>query len=1115
MVIIGVTAMAQAPQMFNYQGVARDNAGNTLVNQNIGVQFDLRETTANGNIVYSETHTATTNNFGLFNLQVGNGTPSLGTLASIDWSNGPFFLEVSLDATGGTSYQSMGVSQLLSVPYALYAETSGNAGPTGPTGPQGIQGMQGPTGSAGPTGATGSQGVQGPIGPTGATGPAGADGNDGTSVVIQGSVADSGSLPGSGNTSGDGYITQDNGHLWVWDGSQWVDAGLIQGPAGPTGAQGVQGPTGADGATGATGPQGPTGAFTALADGDNDTKVQVEESADEDIIRFDVGGEEAWRMEDYRIVPGNNGGTIIVGRNAGLNDAINVGDPTYSIFIGENAGRENTIGEENVAVGPFALRQNQTGERNVAIGSAALTDMEGSRNVAVGSGVMSITDSGEDNVGIGASALGGMANGNFNVAVGRDAGDPTNNSDKTGGTYLGHRAGYLNTGDYNVFIGHEAGANPQFSNVWTNVDNRLVIANQAGDPDEVLIYGEFDNQLVAINGTLRVNDGTQQNGYVLTSDANGNASWQAGGGGIAGPTGATGPQGIQGLPGADGATGPTGAQGPTGATGPLVAGTAGQTLRNNGSGWVANGNLFNTGNRIGVGTTSPDARLHVASNASGDADGLKFTQSNYNSLVYHNDLGDLVLKKAIIPNQLVLDGNGGVGVGTDSVLAQLHVAGNVLIDDGTQQVGYVLTSDANGLASWQAPFGGSGSGNALTDLDGDTEIELENTPGNDSIHFRLDGQQLMNIYRDGSDNVQFELTGTTNNNNIFFGNNIAVNPTPTTDNIVIGNSTGTGLGDGATIGSANYNLLIGHRTGAGLGDVSDYNVYIGNDIAPLNQGKRNVFIGHAVGFSQSSGLTPPKENTVIGFRAGEQIAGDGNVFIGHEAGCDETGSNKLYIHNSCENAYGALIYGEFDEGYLLFNSDLEVTGFADLGETTVNGNAIIDGSVTITDGTQGVGRVLTSDANGNASWQNIDFPEIPIQMVFQEDLTEFIFDNDNGVSTERATDWTGWMTVNAGDRIAVDATFAYGLFDGSGTDVTQFRILIDGQNGCSSSNGTVSAQYSDFNEFRGNYMPVAHNDIITAGCTGEMRFALGLLTGGTDDEQRVTRCIMKAVNYKQ
>lgn len=168
-------ALAQTPQQFNYQGVARDNGGNLLAGQNIGLQIDIRQTTANGTVVFTETHATTTNSFGLFNIAVGDGTPVLATIASIDWSNGPYFLEVSMDAAGGTNYLSLGVSQLLSVPYALYAETagSGTPGPTGATGPTGADGVTGPTGAPG---LPGDAGAQGPAGPTGATGPQGPTG---------------------------------------------------------------------------------------------------------------------------------------------------------------------------------------------------------------------------------------------------------------------------------------------------------------------------------------------------------------------------------------------------------------------------------------------------------------------------------------------------------------------------------------------------------------------------------------------------------------------------------------------------------------------------------------------------------------------------------------------------------------------------------------------------------------------------------------------------------------------------------------------------------------------------------------------------------------------------
>lgn len=148
-----------APGLFNYQGVARDASGNTLTNQSVGLRFSIHQGTAVGPVFYSESQNMTTNDFGLFNTQIGSNG-----FANVDWSNGPYFLEVEMDANGGTNYQSMGTSQLLSVPYALYAAESGTPGPTGPTGPQGIQGNPG---------SQGQQGIQGVQGPQGATGPTG------------------------------------------------------------------------------------------------------------------------------------------------------------------------------------------------------------------------------------------------------------------------------------------------------------------------------------------------------------------------------------------------------------------------------------------------------------------------------------------------------------------------------------------------------------------------------------------------------------------------------------------------------------------------------------------------------------------------------------------------------------------------------------------------------------------------------------------------------------------------------------------------------------------------------------------------------------------------------
>jgi hypothetical protein len=137
---------------------------------------------------------------------------------------------------------------------------SGVAGSSGISGASGYVGSDGATGPSGAAGSTGAQGASGSTGLTGATGIRGASGVDGTSFTIVGTVATSSSLPIPYTGSvGDGYITEDLGDLWVWDGSAWLDAGPIVGPAGATGTAGATGVRGATGIRGASGVDGASG----------------------------------------------------------------------------------------------------------------------------------------------------------------------------------------------------------------------------------------------------------------------------------------------------------------------------------------------------------------------------------------------------------------------------------------------------------------------------------------------------------------------------------------------------------------------------------------------------------------------------------------------------------------------------------------------------------------------------------------------------------------------------------------------------------------------------------------------------------------------------------------
>ncbi|MBK9193089.1 MAG: hypothetical protein IPM77_17205 [Crocinitomicaceae bacterium] len=115
---------AQAPNMFKYQAVARDNSGNVLDNQTVSFEISILQNSSGGSPVYTETHVATTNQHGLASLNIGGGAVTFGTFSTIDWGGAIYFIQVKMDPAGGSAYVLMGSSQLLSVPYALDAKVA-------------------------------------------------------------------------------------------------------------------------------------------------------------------------------------------------------------------------------------------------------------------------------------------------------------------------------------------------------------------------------------------------------------------------------------------------------------------------------------------------------------------------------------------------------------------------------------------------------------------------------------------------------------------------------------------------------------------------------------------------------------------------------------------------------------------------------------------------------------------------------------------------------------------------------------------------------------------------------------------------------------------------------
>ena len=215
--LIGSVAFAQAgaPNGINYQAVIRKSDGTLVTNTPIAVRASIRQTTAAGTVIFSERHNVTTDQWGLVNFVIGTGTFLSGSpFANINWGNGPYFLDLGVAFSGLPNpaiYMPYGTQQMMSVPFALYAKSSGNllnqwsygvGAPLNNSGNMGdyyldtatgnvynkingttwvlISNIMGPVGPTGPAGVAGPQGIAGPQGVAGTNGINGVNGTNGT-----------------------------------------------------------------------------------------------------------------------------------------------------------------------------------------------------------------------------------------------------------------------------------------------------------------------------------------------------------------------------------------------------------------------------------------------------------------------------------------------------------------------------------------------------------------------------------------------------------------------------------------------------------------------------------------------------------------------------------------------------------------------------------------------------------------------------------------------------------------------------------------------------------------------------------------------------------------------
>jgi hypothetical protein len=260
---------------------------------------------------------------------------------------------------------------------------------------------------------------------------------------------------------------------------------------------------------------------TAMKDADANTKIEVEQSSNDDKVHFTLGGKEYFTMNKGTLEFNNTGAAIYIGNAAGLTDTYTAN--TYNIGIGANALQKATSVADlsNTAIGIKAIQNLTTGSGNVAIGNDAMRYGNGDFNTAVGNyagNAINSAGSGSQNVSIGNSA-GAVVSGSNNTFLGTGAG--ANTTAGSNNVYLGLGTGEnVYTGGSNVFIGYQAGAS-----AGSAASNKLYIENS--NSTSPLIYGDFTNDYVNINGKLGVGTATPSNYLDIQASGSATASVQS------------------------------------------------------------------------------------------------------------------------------------------------------------------------------------------------------------------------------------------------------------------------------------------------------------------------------------------------------------------------------------------------------------------------------------------------------------------------------------------------------------------------------------------------------------------------------------------------------------
>ena len=642
------SASAQAPQAVPYQAVARDNTGATLTNQSISLRLSIRNATATGSIVYQETQNTTTNNLGLFTLNIGQGTPLIGTIDGVNWSSGSKFIQIEFDPAGGTTYLDMGTTQLMSVPYALYALKSGtdvweqNGDNVYINNPFAYVGI-----------GTGT--------PTSKLNLVDEETSSETKIKFENTYngySNSAAISLQNNSGGGGFralqfsnlnpSAPSNSTAFLFNTNQSpslltltyggnVGIGTALPPAAKLEVNGTIKITDGSQGTGKV----LTSDANGLASWATPTGLTTSGSQIGNTPYWDGT---TWVTSSSNIF--NNGGNVGIGTSTPSSVLEVNGDAKINgIDVGRGSGPSLSL---STRLGTAALVSNTNGSKNTALGNSTLySNTTGSQSTAIGTSALYANTTGWGNVATGFDALRNNTTGQHNSATGDAA--LKNNITGSSNTALGANA--------DVASGNLSNATAIGANAIVSSSNSLVLGSNAN----VGIGTSSPAAKLDVNGAVKITDGTQGAGKVLTSDSNGVASWITPGG-------------------------------------TLSAGSqAGNTPYWDGTQWVSNNNnIFNNGGNIGIGTSTPSTKLNIYSTNDPEmtnnppTGGLSITSNADVNLImgagstgtgWIQNRSNILSGPVYYPLSLQPLG-GSVGIGTDNPTYKLHVMGSSNITGG-------------------------------------------------------------------------------------------------------------------------------------------------------------------------------------------------------------------------------------------------------------------------------------------------------------------------------------------------------------------------------------------------------------------------------------------------